>query len=1153
MKKLFTLFSLLLISISGMLAANVSDGAKIYFDASEYPDVAKQKVVQLMVGHSGWSQGYKMDKVDGYDNIYLVTMPKWDGCTEFCFFGADAQWGGESQKMGNRLQWMPAHTDVIAISSNVSGTVGFGGKPLKRTDNYQLPVKAPVITIGAAPEFATTTVGETSTATVKYTVENSEEKPEISLDNDAFKAEDAEGTITITFAPTEAKEYTATLTLTIGEVKASIELAATAKEADAPAVPEIINLVAGEIAEIYAGETTEFEISYELLNAEEATTTIEGEGFTIKKQDKGTATIEFAPTEAKTYTAVVTVTSGETIKTLEISATAKKVPVVVTISFVNPDWGAASLYAWVDGGENLTGGDWPGIAMTKGENNKFTYDLTIPEDGVYKFIINNNNNGLQSVDMPGVTESTCYILGAKTDNKYALIVSETCEYAPAPEPEPIEPYYAIRGTMTDWDMAKDIKLTANDDASEYSIQGFEVDGTSSFKVIYVDANGSVCGSCWYATVEQGVEVEVSYTDDGNIQLPAGKYDIYFKVASTSMWIQTSETPEEPEPEPEPVVITFVDEVTFPKTFVGETTNDIIEFTLENAAEDAEVVVEVTGEAFSVAEVQDNFIFLAFAPEAEGEYEGVLTVTVGEVSETLEFTAVASPVEVEPEPTELEFALVGRLNGDNDNEILAFEDGYKFTKESEFVYTLNVTFTGAIESGDKLIQKVKLVDAEGNIWARNSSKTIKPSDGTSTMTKGETASSTYLVTEVGVEYKITYTLVSDEANSLYKLSGQITFEEVQTEEPDPTPDPVINVIVADFERNTAEVGDETDAAIVYSLENIESAEVEIEGEYVTFEQIEVEEGFMIAVFFRPEEVGEFPGKVIITAGEVSEEVEFTFIATEPEEPDNTITFTVQVPEGTKECYVVGSSENESESWGIFYKMELVEGEEDLYTFTTTTDVLNGKEWKYSSGQGWDYVELTATGADVDNRKVAGNPDVVERWKKIYDPDFEPIEPYYAIRGLNGDASWTGSGDIKLEESADGSEWFALGFTVAEGESFKVIYIDENADVSGYYAALEESCNVGQTYDGNGNLVLPAGTYDLYFKSVSKLMWIAKKDTPTDVEDAAAELIYAVDGTIIAPAPFAIIDLSGKDVTNANGSLQGTYIVKTQNSTAKISVK
>ena len=142
---------------------------------------------------------------------------------------------------------------------------------------------------------------------------------------------------------------------------------------------------------------------------------------------------------------------------------------------------------------------------------------------------------------------------------------------------------------------------------------------------------------------------------------------------------------------------------------------------------------------------------------------------------------------------------------------------------------------------------------------------------------------------------------------------------------------------------------------------------------------------------------------------------------------------------------------------------------------------------------------------------------------------------------------------MEESADGSEWSASGFTVAEGESFKVIYIDENADVSGYYAGLEEGCEVGQTYDDNGNLVLPAGTYDLYFKSVSKLMWIAKKDTPTDVEDAVAELIYAIDGTIYAPAPFAIIDLVGKDVTKANGSLEGAYIVKTQNSVTKVLVK
>jgi hypothetical protein len=315
--------------------------------------------------------------------------------------------------------------------------------------------------------------------------------------------------------------------------------------------------------------------------------------------------------------------------------------------------------------------------------------------------------------------------------------------------------------------------------------------------------------------------------------------------------------------------------------------------------------------------------------------------------------------------------------------------------------------------------------------------------------------------------------------------------------------------------------------------------------------------MIAIFFTPAEVGEFPGKVIITAGEVTEEIEFTFIATEPEDdpiipdPENLITFKVQVPAGTIECYVTGAPLWES---GEFLPMEAVEGEENMFTVTTTKDVLDGTAWKYCSGPSWDYVEKNAEGGDVDNRTVASNPDVVAKWGKIYDPDFEPIDPYYAIRGLNGDASWTGAGDIVLEFDEDGNQYVAKGFTVTAGESFKVIYVDENAKVSGYYAGLEEGCNVGQTYDDMGNIILPAGKYDLYFKPGTELMWISVvADTPTDAEEAVAELIYAIDGTIIAPAPFAIIDLAGKDVTNANGSLQGTYIVKTQNSTAKISVK
>jgi hypothetical protein len=151
------------------------------------------------------------------------------------------------------------------------------------------------------------------------------------------------------------------------------------------------------------------------------------------------------------------------------------------------------------------------------------------------------------------------------------------------------------------------------------------------------------------------------------------------------------------------------------------------------------------------------------------------------------------------------------------------------------------------------------------------------------------------------------------------------------------------------------------------------------------------------------------------------------------------------------------------------------------------------------------------------------------------------------------NWAPENDIKLTESEDGKEWSITSLEVAEGDEFKVVYIDENLSATWYGATtVEDNPDLG-TSIGSDNITLAAGKYDIYFKVEGKTMWIQPASTTTDAEEAIAEIIYAVDGTIIAPAPFAIIDLSGKDVTNANGSLEGTYIVKTQNSVTKVLVK
>ena len=334
-----------------------------------------------------------------------------------------------------------------------------------------------------------------------------------------------------------------------------------------------------------------------------------------------------------------------------------------------------------------------------------------------------------------------------------------------------------------------------------------------------------------------------------------------------------------------------------------------------------------------------------------------------------------------------------------------------------------------------------------------------------MTKGETSSSTYLQCEAGVEYKITYTLVSDPAEALYKLSGQITFEKVETPvdpEPDPEPDP-----------------DPT-----------------------------------------------------------------------PEYPK---TITVKVAAAWEACNLWAWYEDKTNVFEAWPGGEMVKGEDGFYAIDIE---INAPVYLIASNNGNPQTgEPTEVYSESTCFDVVDGALVVNENCEYNEPvKPEPIDPYYTIRGLNGDASWSGAGDIDLVFDDQENQWVGLGFTVAEGESFKVIYIDENKKVAGYYAEFEQGCEVGQSYDENGNIILPAGKYDLYFKPGTKQMWINKvDDATTDAEEAIAELIYAIGGTIYAPAPFAIIDLSGKDVTNANGSLEGAYIVKTQNSVTKVLVK
>ena len=101
----------------------------------------------------------------------------------------------------------------------------------------------------------------------------------------------------------------------------------------------------------------------------------------------------------------------------------------------------------------------------------------------------------------------------------------------------------------------------------------------------------------------------------------------------------------------------------------------------------------------------------------------------------------------------------------------------------------------------------------------------------------------------------------------------------------------------------------------------------------------------------------------------------------------VTFLVNVPTGTKQCYVVGGLPQLS-SWsaGAAVPMTRV-GEKDQFTVTitgiTAADVSASEGYKYICGPDWKYVEKTASGGEVTNRTTIGNPDVVASWAAVYE--------------------------------------------------------------------------------------------------------------------------------------------------------------------------
>ena len=174
----------------------------------------------------------------------------------------------------------------------------------------------------------------------------------------------------------------------------------------------------------------------------------------------------------------------------------------------------------------------------------------------------------------------------------------------------------------------------------------------------------------------------------------------------------------------------------------------------------------------------------------------------------------------------------------------------------------------------------------------------------------------------------------------------------------------------------------------------------------------------------------------------------------------LTYNVEVPAGTKACYIAG----DMNGWS---QQEMNKVDDTHYTIDIA-EATEADGYKYCSGPGWNYVEKDANGNEMGNRVYSPN-DVVARWASVFDPGVEVEKPegdisiYLQVEGayastnlyawdsatsepING--AWPGTAMTAIE-SVDGVDYYVTTFT-APANAINIIFNDgtnQTADILG----------------------------------------------------------------------------------------------------------
>lgn len=200
-----------------------------------------------------------------------------------------------------------------------------------------------------------------------------------------------------------------------------------------------------------------------------------------------------------------------------------------------------------------------------------------------------------------------------------------------------------------------------------------------------------------------------------------------------------------------------------------------------------------------------------------------------------------------------------------------------------------------------------------------------------------------------------------------------------------------------------------------------------------------------------------------------------------------------------------------------------GEGNIYkkdlTLAAGAHMLKVTNGTWDDGCNWGYGNITGAYEEVsegtnDEGQKNGNILITLAAEKtvtvVFDADskkisFEGLNESqvtisYVLMGVKGD--WANGIAMIKNESAESEEYMLIGQTIAEGDSVKVVRL-ENGEAKHWCGNVKEGVTVTITPDDkNGNIILAPGSYDFYYDVAADAIWIAVS-THSAIDNVAVE--------------------------------------------------